>query len=149
MNARLNSAPRSLLGTLLVLSVAGCGTLTLAGKGSFRSEGKLITAEQIQRSGARDAWEALKRSGTHLSMREAYAGEPTRMTYRGRSSVRLSPTPLLIVDGAQTSDFTYLKQIPAAGIASIRVLTGVSGTKYHGTGGGNGVIEIRTKTRPD
>lgn len=129
----------------LMLAASGCAGIS-AGKGIGRAapEGKTISAEQIRRSGARTGWEALKRTGTHLSMREDARGEPSRLNYRGHNSIQLSSTPLLYVDGAQMASFTYLRDIPARVISRIRIYSGVSGTKYFGTGGGNGVILVET-----
>lgn len=129
---------------IAVLSLEGCAGMTVgSGIGSV-GEGKIITAEQIRRSGAINGWEALKRNGTHLSMHENIRGEPSRLSYRGQNSIVLSSTPVLYVDGAQMAEFTYLRDVPAKIIRRIRILSGVSGTKYFGTGGGNGVILVET-----
>jgi outer membrane cobalamin receptor len=108
----------------------------------------MITGEQIRRSGATDAWEALRRTGTHLNMREGPTGQPSRLSRRGPSSILLSNEPLVVIDGARMIDFRTLRQVPAQIIASIRILSGHQGTTHYGTGAGNGVIVVETTSRP-
>jgi len=104
-----------------------------------------ITQEQIARSGASNAWEALKRTAPQLTYREGRNGQPTVLERRGRSSFVLNDAPLLFVDGVQMPDFRNLQSLPAAQVASIEILDGVDGTTYYGTGAEGGVILIRTK----
>lgn len=104
-----------------------------------------ITQEQIARSGASNAWEALKRNAPQLTYRENRQGQPSVLERRGRSSLLLNDAPLLFVDGVQMPDFKNLQTIPAATLASIEILTGIDGTTYYGTGAEGGVILIRTK----
>lgn len=105
-----------------------------------------ITQEQIARSGASNAWDALKRNAPQLTYREGRNGQPTVLERRGRSSLLLNDAPLLFVDGIQFPDFRNLQSIPAAQLASIEILDGVDGTTYYGTGAEGGVILIRTKS---
>ena len=144
MHGRHRTAVKALLGCMAGLGVVGCANLAVTSGMPSSPEGKIITAEQIRRSGARNGWEALKRNGTHLSMRENYRGDPSRLNYRGHNSILLSSTPVLYVDGAQIAEFGYLRDVPAEIILRIRVFSGVAGTKYFGTGGGNGVILVET-----
>lgn len=130
---------------VLLMGLPACATFGTRLPNDADPGGKVITAEMIERSGATDAWEALRRNSTHLTFRENARGQPTSLTYRGRSSIHLSAAPLVMLDGIRVSDFTILHNIPAPTIAVIRVLTGLEGTKYYGTGGGNGVIVIQTK----
>jgi outer membrane cobalamin receptor len=104
-----------------------------------------ITQEQIARSGASNAWEALKRNAPQLTYREGRNGQPTVLERRGRSSFLLNDAPLLFVDGVQFPDFRNLQSIPATQLASIEILDAVDGTTYYGTGAEGGVILIRTK----
>jgi outer membrane receptor protein involved in Fe transport len=104
-----------------------------------------ITQEQIARSGASNAWEALKRNAPQLTYRENRQGQPSVLERRGRSSLLLNDAPLLFVDGVQMPDFKNLQTIPAATLASIEILSGIDGTTYYGTGAEGGVILIRTK----
>ena len=106
---------------------------------------KLILADEISRTGARNAWEAIKRTPTFLSTMENGRGEPTRLWRRGRGSILLRETPIVVVDGVIASDLATLSSIPAEQIAWIRVLTGSAGTARFGTQGGGGAIMIQTR----
>jgi outer membrane cobalamin receptor len=106
---------------------------------------KLILADEISRTGARNAWEAIKRTSTFLSTMENNRGEPTRLWRRGRGSIMLRETPVIVVDGIVASDLTALASIPAEQIAWIRVLTGAAGTARFGSQGGAGAIMIQTR----
>jgi outer membrane cobalamin receptor len=132
----------ALLAVLILASACGIRT---ARHQEARDEGQVITAEQIARSGARDAWEVLKISGTHLSLAESGRGEPKTIRKRGTSSIALSAEPWIMIDEAQLADIRNLRQIPASTIESVRILSGTAGTAKYGTGAGNGVIIISTK----
>lgn len=106
--------------------------------------GHLITSEQIARTGAQNAWEALLRSGAHFTETPRQRNANTIST-RGSSSLFLSAEPMIVVDGAQMRDASSLRSIPAWTIARIRTFGGIEGTKYFGTGGGNGVVVIETR----
>lgn len=106
---------------------------------------KLILADEISRSGARNAWEAIKRTPTFLSTMENGRGEPARLWRRGRGSIVLHETALVVVDGVIASDLTALSWIPSEQIAWIRVLTGSASTARFGSQGGGGAIMIQTK----
>jgi outer membrane cobalamin receptor len=106
---------------------------------------KLILSDEISRTGARNAWEAIKRTPTFLSTMENGRGEPTRVWRRGRGSILLRETPIVVVDGVIASDLAALSSIPAEQIAWIRVLTGSASTARFGTQGGAGAIMIQTR----
>lgn len=114
---------------------------------SANGPGYLISADRIRQTGARDAWEALVRAHAPLGLNENANGEPIAMTHRGRNSIMLSSTPLLVVDEVVMTDFVYLRRIPAESIAWIRILSGAEGTMRYGTGAGNGVIVVETEAR--
>src|ERR1043166_4469176 len=91
----------------LALAVAGCGPAanqnadTVAAPGTF-----LITAEQIEKSGANTAWQVLKQRAPMLTMREDRNGRPQSMGRRGRSSFMLDEAPMVLLDrvaGAETT----------------------------------------------
>jgi outer membrane cobalamin receptor len=139
MTIRIKGAAVALLACL----ASACAT-TAALPAEEDRRGRVITAEEIERSQARDAWEVLQRSGTNLSMSQSPNGTPTRLSSRGRASMLLSSLPIVIVDGVRLVDFRTLREIPAHIISRVQVLNGVDGTRYFGTGGGNGVIVIQT-----
>jgi len=105
----------------------------------------LITEERIARSGALNAWEALKRLAPQFRYGEKRDGRPTSLERRGRSSILLDDAPRVFVDGADVVDFRSLTQIPASTILSIEILGGIEGTTYYGSNAVSGVILIRTK----
>ena len=110
---------------------------------------RLITAEQIARSGSHTAWEVLKQDAPMLRLEEDRNGQPLRLERRGRSSIYLEDAPVVVLDGVRQPDWRVLSQIPAGQIESINILTGIEGTTYYGTNAVSGVIEIRTKRGPD
>lgn len=131
---------------LLCVSLAACAHMH-GTRDAVPSSGDriFITQEQIARSGASNAWEALKRNAPQLTYRENRQGQPSVLERRGRSSLLLNDAPLLFVDGVQMPDFKNLQTLPAAQVASIEILDGNDGTTYYGTGAEGGVILIRTK----
>jgi outer membrane cobalamin receptor len=106
----------------------------------------LISQRQIERCGALNAWEALKRLAPQFRYSERRNGEPTQLERRGRSSILLNDAPRLFLDGVEVVDFRSLAQIPASTILSIEILTGIEGTTYYGSNAVSGVILIRTKS---
>jgi len=130
--------------SLMAVFLSACSATTSASR--FDSPGRLLTAEEIDRSGARSAWDALRRSGTNLSFSESTDGQATRVGNRGASSVTLRDGPLIFLDGNRLDDLRQLQSIPASTIGTIRILSGIEGTRVYGTNAGGGVIIIETKT---
>jgi TonB-dependent starch-binding outer membrane protein SusC len=110
---------------------------------SPRRDARLITHEQIEKSGANDAFEALKRVGTFLTISDRK--NVVRASQRGRASFLLSPQMLLVVDGVMMADLNALKAIPAESVDSMRVMTGMEATPMYGTQGSNGVLVVTTR----
>lgn len=136
-------------GTLLAMSASACASAYQATAGKLRRDTNLITREDIVRSGARDAFEALRLANTHILLSES-RGQMTlarevQATSRGRSSFVLSAQMLLVVDDVQRLDVSALHEIPADNILWIRVLTSLEATPLYGTEGGNGAIVVRTR----
>jgi outer membrane cobalamin receptor len=138
----------STLALAALLLLPACGANQQVTHRRSDGGGRVITAEQIRRSGATDAWDALRRVGTHLSMRESSQGQPARLGNRGQSSLLLPSEPLVVIDGVRMIDFRSLNSVPAEIIASIRILAGHEGTTRYGTGAGSGVIVVETRPRP-
>jgi outer membrane cobalamin receptor len=140
---------RSLLAAALVGGLAACATAPHGNgvRSSGKAQGRLITSDHIAASGAQTAWEVLRRAGV-LSMQESPRGEPRAMRMRGRSSVFLDDTPIVVLDGVRMSDIGILREIRANTIATIEIMSGVEGTGRHGTGAGGGAIVIRTLLTP-
>jgi outer membrane cobalamin receptor len=141
---------RSLVGVVLACSVALCGC---AGAVHQRADDVLVTPEgrriitqkAIERSGARTAWDALRRTVPFFSFNVTNSGGPARIEHRGRSSILLQDQPIIVMDGVELSDFGVLGGIPASDLFQIEVLSGIDATTYYGTNATKGVIRIRTK----
>jgi outer membrane cobalamin receptor len=119
----------------LLLAVLGCSQRsrtanTLAAPGTF-----LITAEEIEKSGARAAWQVLKQRAPMLSMQEDRNGRLQSTGRRGRSS--------FVLDGVRVADFDALDTIEAQSISTILIYDGVEGTTYYGTDAVSGLIQTK------
>ncbi len=130
-----------------VLFLTGCGPSVHHQRLGVETRPGEIAIDQvaIERSGAGNAWEVIKRAAPLFSYSES-RGHPTRMWRRGRSSLLLNDAPLLFIDDVRTPDFRNLELIPARQIDHIRILTGIEGTTYYGTNAEGGVILVYTKT---
>ncbi|HEV8381058.1 MAG TPA: Plug domain-containing protein [Gemmatimonadales bacterium] len=106
---------------------------------------RVISADAIEKTGARTAWEALQRTVPFFTFKDNNRGGPSRIEHRGRSSIMLRDQPMIVVDGIELNDYTSLGAMPAADIEEIEVLTGIDATTYYGTGASKGVIRIKTK----
>jgi outer membrane cobalamin receptor len=110
----------------------------------------LITAAQIEKSGAPDAWEVLKRLSTTTRATETYDGTPERLhPRRGHGSIYLQDDPMVYIDGVPLSDLRVLRQMDASEIASIEELGSVEATAHYGTNSNAGVILIHSKSKPE
>jgi outer membrane cobalamin receptor len=109
----------------------------------------VITAAAIERSGATDAWEVLKRLSTMTRATESYDGQPERLhPRRGHGSLYLRDDPVVYIDGVPLSDIRALRQIGAADIDNIEEMGSVEATAYFGTNSNAGVILIHSRSRP-
>ena len=134
------------LATVAVLSVAitSCGATHKRLETQPRHSARLITREDILRTGATDGYEALKRAGSYLMLGERKGGD-IRASERGRSSIILSPQILLIVDEVMMADLNSLRDIRADAIEWMRVMSGAEATPIYGTPASNGVLLVRTR----
>ncbi len=134
------------LAALCVAGLAACHPMPRTAATAPRSGDEIvIDSARIVQLGARTAWEAVKRGAPQLNYQENRRGEPQQIQRRGRSSLYLGQTPLLIVDGVRISDISALQQIPADQVAVIHVLTGLAATTEYGTRAGGGAIVVETK----
>jgi hypothetical protein len=122
----------------------GCAPGISNPRGQDRDQGQYITAEEIQRTGATTAWEAVRNLAKHMHFREDRFGQPVRATRRGKETVLLREDPLVVVDGV-VSEFRVLRQFPARDISGMRILTGSQGTARYGMQAANGAIVIETR----
>lgn len=129
---------------LLGLLLPGCA-MQRAAVGEDRSGELVVTEEEVRASGATTAWEVMKRTIPRISFVDDARGNPRRMSVRGASSMYLSDRPNIFIDGVRVTEFMRLDQMPASSIATIRFLSGITGTTRYGTNSGDGVILIQTK----
>ena len=130
----------------LGIALLGCGSAIRSNTSSPHPPGTiLITAEQIEKSGAHTAWQVLKQDAPILTMREDRNGRPLSLGRRGRSSFMLDEAPMILLDGVRLPDFHALESIDAQTIFTILIYDGVEGTTYYGTDAVSGVIVIKTK----
>src|SRR3989449_11066566 len=77
-------------------------------------------------------------------------GEPARIQRRGRASLYQEDQVRVILDHVPLDDLQVLKQIAAADILTIEILTGLDATTHYGATSTSGVIVITTTGgRPD
>lgn len=107
----------------------------------------LITAEEIGRTGATTAWEALRAAGTFLTLSEGRSGADARASHRGRSSFLLSAQVLVVIDDVVMVDVAALRDVRADRVYWIRILSGLEATSVYGSAGGNGAIVVKTSIR--
>jgi len=107
------------------------------------SAGRVITAEAIAKSGAKTAWDAVRSTVPNVQLREV-RGEPARIQRRGRASLYQDDQVRVILDHVPIDDLQVLKQIAAADILTIEILTGLEATTQYGAASTSGAIVITT-----
>ena len=128
------------------LAWTGCaGATASSGAASAPSSSSLVTQETIAASGAKTAWDALKRTVPYVRLRES-KGRPARMTRRGPASIYLDDQVRLMLDNVRVYDVQVLDQIPASDIVTIEVLSGLDATTRYGGASTAGIIIIHTRT---
>ncbi|HEY6158257.1 MAG TPA: TonB-dependent receptor plug domain-containing protein [Gemmatimonadales bacterium] len=130
----------------LVVALVACGPAVKHDVADHPPSGTfLITAEQIEKTGARTAWQVLKQSAPMLQTSDDRNGRPAKLGRRGRTSFLLDDAPAILLDGVRVPDFRALDDIDAQSIFTIYIYDGIEGTTYYGTNSGSGVIVIKTK----
>ena len=146
----------SILGFLALPLATGCGTKKppAFGDGPRRATrvepeeeraGDVYDADDVARTGAVTAWEALDRLVKFATFTETSRGKPDRIRRRGASTINLREDMLVLVDGLRVIDVTSLADLPAGIITRIEVMSGLDGTTRYGTGATDGVILITTR----
>ena len=95
----------------------------------------LITADEIAKSNATNAYEAVERL------------RPAFLRTRGSQSLQNQepPTPMVYVDGMRYGTLQTLATVPTIGIVSIQYLNAIEATQRYGFGNEGGAIMIVTK----
>ena len=149
MRYRHFSQTTLLLAASAVGVVVGCSSRGERDLSGVPPVGRFITAEQIRRTGASTAWQALKFTVPTHQFVENH-GQPGRIVSdRGIGSMVLREEPLIFVDRARLSDIMLLRQMPAHHIYTVQVLNGNDGTTNFGTSATAGVILIETTMGAD
>lgn len=138
---------------LLAMLACACGISHSAGKTypDPQEEEVNLGYQKIRRrdSTGATATVKVKRGSGYSNIYEYLAGRVagvevtgTRIRIRGDRSIIGSNEPLILVDGIETSDISYLSPDE---VASIDVLKDASSTALYGSRGANGVIIITTR----
>jgi hypothetical protein len=95
----------------------------------------LITADEIAKSNATNAYEAVERL------------RPAFLRTRGSQSLQNQepPTPMIYIDGMRYGPLQTLSSVPAVGIVTIQYLNAIEATQRFGFGNEGGAIMITTK----
>jgi|SRR5688572_3656525 len=101
--------------------------------GAPRGDRTLLTMEEITRAGSQDAYTAVQ------------ALRPHWLTKRGVSSVNLSETIKIYLDGNLMGGPEFLRQITTNSISTIRHLDGLEATQRYGLDHGVGAILVFTR----
>jgi hypothetical protein len=105
----------------------------------------VIFRDRIEDMRVRTALEVVERSATHLLIQRPRQGDPVRITHRGRDSLLLSGEVQIVIDGTLIGDgVRALENVPAASVEWIQILSGREAVVRYGSGGGNGVIVVKT-----
>jgi hypothetical protein len=122
------------------LAIAAAALLTLGGCGPKSHhvtppDRNLITADEIAKSNATNAYEAVERL------------RPAFLRTRGSQSLQNQepPTAMIYVDGMRYGPLQTLSSVPAMGIVSIQYLNAIEATQRFGFGNEGGAIMITTK----
>lgn len=145
----MNGVVRAAFSLPAATLVAACATARVENLAvPSERDGPIITREEIERSGARDGWEALRWGASHLTFQHTRQGSRVRVTHRGVDSFLIDPQVLLVVDGTHMQSLSILETIPARNIEYIQILSDRVGVVKYGTSAGNGVVVVKTGVPP-
>lgn len=115
---------------------------------SLEPGGLVLDREDIADSRARTALEVIERAARHLNIQRTREGTPVRITHRGVDSLILDPQVLVVIDGNPVRDVAnHLRDIPAASIDFVQILSGREAAPRFGSVAGNGAILVLTSAR--
>lgn len=121
---------------LLVVGLVACSNSTR--KETARRSSSVITAEEIEKTSASNAYEAIQILRPNLLHRQSgrYSSNAT-----GQASMQAQ----VYVDDVRYGDFETLRQISTFNIAEIEYLSPSEATMRHGTGHAGGAFLIKSK----
>ncbi|MDR0538410.1 MAG: TonB-dependent receptor [Tannerellaceae bacterium] len=88
-------------------------------------------------------------AGININQSSSIPGDAPEILVRGKSSINLSNSPLLVVDGMALSSDASINDINPGDIGTIEILKDPSAVAIYGVQGSNGVILITTKRGGD
>ena len=135
------------LAALGALAVGGCRPVpgSRGAVSPMTSGGTVITEADITNMGARTAWDVVRMRAPRLVAGQDAQGRPAGVRIQESHSIYADETPLLVVDGAQVDDISYLTEISATDLHLVRILNGELATQLYGIKGAGGAIVVETK----
>jgi outer membrane cobalamin receptor len=132
---------------LSAIALTGCAYFRSSSPPPERASAQFITADEIARSGASNAWDLLRIRARAYEFTEDRYGRPRFIrTRRGRSTLNVAGAdmPMIVIDGARLTDLVSLRDLSVGAIESVELLNGIAGTATQGTNASAGVIYIHT-----
>jgi len=135
------------LTALVLLALSGCHLPPQGAASTSPSAvgGTVITEEDMVRMSVRTAWDAVRLRAPRLTAGQDPGGHPTRVRIQEPRSVNADETPLLVVDGVQMTDLSYLMEISASQVHLIRILRAEAAEPLYGLRAAGGAIVVETK----
>jgi len=119
----------------ILIAVSACSAST-GSKGSSSVDRSTLTREDIQSSGAIDAFVAVQTLRPHWLMK------------RGTTTLNQSEFIKIYLDGNLMGGPEHLRQISTHSIASIRYMDALDATQRYGLDHGQGAVLVYTKKGP-
>ena len=130
---------------LAVLALAGCASGGVPpGDRPAPSDPGVVTQQEIQASGARTAWDALRLT-VALHLEDDVRGNPATLRHRGHGTILRATSPILVVDGTILRDYRHLDEVPARDLLSIQVRSPSYAVARYGSLAQAGVVELTTR----
>ena len=105
----------------------------------------LITEDDIAHMAVRTAWDAVRMRAPRFRAGSDSTGRASGVRIQEPHSVNADETPLLVVDGMQAGDLSYLDQIPATEVHAIHILDSETAEPIYGLRAAGGAIVVETK----
>jgi hypothetical protein len=106
----------------------------------------LITEDDIAHMSVHTAMDVVRmRAPRFSSGADSTPGRPGRVRIQEPHSVNADETPLLVVDGMQAGDLSYLDQIAATDVHAIHILGSDAAEPIYGLRAAGGAIVVETK----
>ena len=106
----------------------------------------VITEDEIAHMSVSTAWDVVRMRAPRFGAgTDSTTGGHTSVRIQEPHSVRADETPLLVVDGMQAGDLSYLDQIPTSEIHLIRIMDSDAAEPIYGLRAAGGAIVVETK----